>query len=353
MRTLNLKYLFLSALLLLVSGCIDPLELNIGSDAKRLVVDGLITNEPGPYTVKLSMSEPYATYTGGRSVAVQEAAVVISDEQGTREELTETSPGIYQTSINGIRGEVGHTYTVTIRTKEGRTYTSAPEMLLPVAELDSLYAEVKPQQVLNSENIEETVYVVNVYADAQDPVQAKNFYRWQWEGTYRVSTQPWDYSEKVRGVRVPMPKDCCAICWITNHTNNVNVQDDRLINGGGIKHHLVTQLPVTAQTFGTKYYLEVKQLSVSEAAFDFWSTLGEQISTVGSIQDPPPATIIGNISSIDNPEEKVLGFFGASAVSRKTIFVRREELGVNPGELILPDDCRVLAGSTTEQPSFW
>jgi len=46
-------------------------------------------------------------------------------------------------------------------------------------------------------------------------------------------------------------------------------------------------------------------------------------------------------------------YFGASAVTKKSLFVRREKLGVNLGELVFPDDCRVLSNSTTEKPTYW
>ncbi|AKD02211.1 hypothetical protein PKOR_02520 [Pontibacter korlensis] len=341
------------AVLLLISSCIDPLDLNIGASAEQLVVDGVITNEPGPYTVLLSRSKPYDSFADSWSAAEPGATVVISDNQGNQETFTETAPGVYQTSAGGMQGQVGHTYTLSIQTRDGKQYTSSPETLLPVPQIDSLYFAVRPQQVLNEEDVEETIYMVDVLADAQDPAQEKNYYLWQWQGTFRVSTQPWDYSEKVRGIRVPMPKDCCEVCWVTNSTNRVNVQDDRLINGGKINRHVVTQIPVTEQAFGTKYHIEVRQTSISEAAYDYWRILKAQIENGGSIQDPPPATIVGNITNVNNPDERVLGFFGASAVVKGSLFINREDLGVRVGMYIFPDDCRVLTNSTTEQPDFW
>ena len=351
-----MKKSFLLQLLLLAwvfNSCIDPLELDTASDASRLVVDGRITNEPGPYSVRLSTSEPYATYTDSWDAVVTGATVVVADDKGNQETLTETKPGLYQTSPDGIQGQIGNAYTLSIITKDGNAYVSVPELLLPVPEIDTIYTALHEQQIINPEGIVETNYNVEVYVDAREPGDSKNYYRWQSEGVYRVSTQPWDYSEKVRGIRVPMPKDCCEVCWVTSVAGSVNVSDDRVMNGRSIRRRLVAQIPVNAQTFESKYYLEVKQSSLSEAAFDFWSTLKAQTSNVVSIQDPPPAMVVGNISNKNDPGEKVLGFFGASAVSSKSIFIRREDLSVNPGPLILPDDCRVLPFSTTERPAFW
>ncbi|MBB6612243.1 DUF4249 domain-containing protein [Pontibacter sp. Tf4] len=340
-------------LLLLLYSCVDPLDLKIGDEARQLVVDGMITDEPGPYTVRLSRSKPYASYHDRKNAAETGAQVTIADDKGNQETLQEIAPGVYQTNPDGIRGQVGNTYTLSIVTKNSERYTSAPETIVPVPTIDDLYFEVRSQQVLNEEDVEQTVYVANVLLDTKDPAGQKNYYMWKWQGTFKVSTQPWDYSEKVRGVRVPMPKDCCEICWVTAPTDRVNVKDDRLLNGGNLTHYLVTQIPVIPQTFGFKYHIEVKQLSVSEAAFDYWSLLKAQIETGGSIQDPPPAIIIGNITSETNPGQRALGFFGASAVATRTMFIQREELGIPVSPYVMPDDCRVLSKSTTVQPDFW
>ncbi|WP_299825068.1 DUF4249 domain-containing protein [uncultured Pontibacter sp.] len=347
------KAIILSIVLLFTNSCIDPLDLEIENQAEQLVVDGMITNEPGPYTVRLSRSKPYNTYTDSWNAVEARATVVIVDDRGNQETLTETEPGVYQTSQAGIQGEVGHTYTLSIRTRNGQEYTSAPETLQPVPPMDSLYFEVRAQQILNEVEVEETMYVVDVLVDVPDPLQERNYYKWQWQGTFQVNTQPWNYAEKVRGVWVPMPKDCCEVCWVTSPGNRVNVQNDRLINGRILSRHVVTSIPVTEQAFGTKYHLEVKQMSVSEAAYDYWRLLKAQIEIGESIQDPPPATIIGNITSTNDPDVKALGFFGAAAVTSKVVVIGREDLGVRVGEYVFPDDCRVISRSTTERPAFW
>lgn len=349
----NPSFIFIALILLLFNRCIDPLELETDSDAQRLVVDGMITDEPGPYSVRLSRSKQYDAYHDSWSVVEAGARVIISDNTGNQETLTETAQGLYQTSPDGIRGQVGNIYTLQITTKGGQQYTSAPETMRPVSPIDSLYFEVRPYFELNEENVQVTRYAVHVLLDAEDPASEKNYYMWRWKGTFRVSTQPWDYTEKVGGVRIPMPKDCCETCWVTANTNSINVLDDRLNNGTNLKRHLVTRIPVTEQAFGFKYHLDVKQYSLSEAAFNYWRILKSQIERGGSIQDPPPANVIGNMSSISNPNERVLGFFGASAATSKAFFVNRDELGVPVGLYVMPDDCRVLSNSTTEQPVFW
>ena len=350
---MKIRFSLILALIASLSSCIDPLELKMQTGLPQLVVDGMITTEPGPYAVKLSRSEPYTAYSGGRSAAETGATVILSDDQGKRETLVETTPGVYKTRAGGLQGQIGHTYSLTIKTRGGKEYASQPELLASVPEIDTLYWEVRAEKILNTSGNEQVVYFLAVYVDSRDPAAARNYYMWQWEGIYRVNAQPWDHKIKVRGEWVPAPKDCCQTCWITDFTNSINVQDDRLINGNSHKRYLVTRVPINERTFESKYHLEVKQLSVSEAAYDYWSMVKTQVFNVGNIQDPPPAIIVGNIINVQDPKDKPLGFFGASAVVKKSIFVKREELGFNPGEMVFPDDCRVLTNSTTDKPTHW
>ena len=74
---------------LLVPSCIDPIDFSKGDDSKRLVVDGLITNEPGPYVVYLASTSSYNAFTTINE-SVEGAIVILSDDQGDSETLTES-----------------------------------------------------------------------------------------------------------------------------------------------------------------------------------------------------------------------------------------------------------------------
>lgn len=85
-------------LLFLVSdGCVDELDVPVVIDQNRLVVDGSITDQPGPHTVKLYLSSSlnqdldYPVYVSGASVQIR-------DDLGNTVSLTEIRDGVYQTA---------------------------------------------------------------------------------------------------------------------------------------------------------------------------------------------------------------------------------------------------------------
>lgn len=341
---------------LFVPSCIDPIDFSKGDDSKSLVVDGLITNEPGPYVVYLARTSEYGSYYVDTE-EVEGAIVIISDDMGNSEILTETyNPGIYKTDPDGIRGIPGSYYKIEIETPDGKHYESKPELLSAVPGIDTVYYERQQHQETDDNNIVKTFEGFQIYIDTSDPESVNNYYMWSWTGIHEVHTQPWDYYDLQK--RKPAPKDCCAICWITERPKNIDIFDDKFSDGNQINKRPVTFVRIKdsdgARHFRGKYYVEVKQLSLTKEAYNYWSSIEEQISSSGSIFEPPPVAITGNIENVKNHKDPVFGYFGASAISTKNVFIPADEAPYLPGDTIVwPDDCRVIGNSTAIKPSFW
>lgn len=73
--------------------CITPFQPDPVRVDPMLIVDGQITDQPGPYTIRLTRTSNYSI----RSVNLLEpgATVVIADNLGNQETLKEQSPGAY------------------------------------------------------------------------------------------------------------------------------------------------------------------------------------------------------------------------------------------------------------------
>jgi hypothetical protein len=146
------------------SSCTKVIDLKLNSQNPQIVVEGNITNEAGPYTVKLTktidFSQPNVFPT------VNDAIVKISDGTIT-ETLIETSPGIYQTSM--LVGTPGKTYSLNIQA-DGKTITSQATMPA-IVPLDSIVF-IEDQFVVGGNEPE--FLVVPRYLD---PITPGNNYR--------------------------------------------------------------------------------------------------------------------------------------------------------------------------------
>jgi hypothetical protein len=75
-----------------------------------------------------------------------------------------------------------------------------------------------------------------------------------------------------------------------------------------------------------KYSINVRQYAISEEAFHYWQILQKSTQQTGSIFDPQPAQISGNVTCINHPEKIVIGFISAGTYTEKRIFINNAEL---------------------------
>ena len=129
------------ALACLNKGCIDKYwpddELRLD---KMIVVDGMITNNPGPYNVYMSLS---SSVNEPEFIPLSNYALIISDDQGNQEVLSYKGNGLFQTSPEGIQGVIGRSYKLIIHSYDGDIYESEYELLRKPTEIDSVYAEIE------------------------------------------------------------------------------------------------------------------------------------------------------------------------------------------------------------------
>ncbi|QHT67680.1 DUF4249 domain-containing protein [Rhodocytophaga rosea] len=311
--------IFLILSLLLFTTCVEPVNVNLGEPVKRLVVDGMITTKPGPYTIKLTTTAKYSVSSEGTNFLLKGATVRISDDTGYNEQLTEVSSGIYRTNANGIQGQVGRTYTLHIET-EGKQYQSVPELLRATTGVENVSVEFKYE----APGVKEGFYV---YVDTKDPVETEDFYRWNWVHYARETIC---FNDIVPPGTQPTVLDCCGNCWNIYGCNGcVNIASDVYANGTTISRQLLAIAPYTSRS---KYFLYYEQFSLSKDAYKFWKGLDQQINNVGGIFDAPPAIIRGNMFNVADEDEIVLGFFGASDVKPGFVNIDRSGIPKPPNE---------------------
>jgi hypothetical protein len=335
-------------LILIMQSCIDPVNLENDKEVKVLVVEGGITSEYGPHNITLSNSAKYGDIFSGLIKPELGADILIRDNLGNVVELTEAANGLYQTPVD-FKGEIGSEYILIIQRSNGKEYMSLPEHLHEVVKIDSIYFEFEeiPTEG-NGKN--DFISGVNVFIKAQDPAEDKNYYKWGGTGLYKIVTQPELFHPP--GSRIPLPKECCDVCYTTENIIMLSISNDRLYDGNSFNKRIMF-LEDNGVRFIEKYILKVRQQSLSKNAFDFYALLKNQMSIDGDIFDPPPAKIRGNIIGITNSNEDVVGYFTASDVFSDTLVIKGVDLPYVNNPPVIADDCRVLSNSTTNIPDIW
>lgn len=105
------------------TGCEKVIDLNYKNNQSRVIIQGNVTNEAGPYYVKITKS--LNLKDTGAYPAIDDAIVTISDDAGNNETLTPAGNGTYRT--NRLAGVEGRTYTLTVQA-EDQTYIAKSTM---------------------------------------------------------------------------------------------------------------------------------------------------------------------------------------------------------------------------------
>ena len=302
----------------MVSGCVDEYWPDLGVKYDRaLVIDGLITDEPGPYTIKLSLSssvnEPELIALGGCSVSIM-------DNHGNEEFLTEEEVGVYRTAINGIQGKPGRKYKVLIITEEGKQYASAFEQLNVSTQIESVYPKIEYQE--NPEglyHIEGLRFYLDTYLAEQDT----NYYLWRLESTFKFNANHFVRYIFDGTIEFFTPIDSLYTCYRTASVKQIYAYSTVDLNEPKINAFPLNYVTTLSKELSLRYSLHVKQMSITASAYTFWKSLEELNSESGSLYTKQPYQVRGNVINVEDENEPVLGYFIVAGISEKRIYVDR------------------------------
>jgi hypothetical protein len=284
----------------------------------------------------------------------------------------EDEPGTYLTT-GVLQGKVGNGYRIKILTSTGKQYESSMEFMEPAGAINNLYYQFEENLIpLEGSEKFDSRDGFKLFADAQSSDESNGLLRWRWTGVFSGYSQPEMNTKFVGRAELPDPLPCsgfivgsrgltqvaectCCICWGYEYSRSAKVSDNINVKSNTFIHIPIGQVLITNQRFHERYYVELEQLSVSESLYNFWKLTSDQQNGTGNLFQPNSVRISGNIKSISNPEEEVLGVFSVSAVVKKSFFIERSAIPfeVKPMQPA-PSDCRkALPNGSTSKPEFW
>ena len=276
--------------------CEDVIQLDVPKTDPYLVVDGSITNIAGEQVIRLTKSQDLLSLAS--TEGVKNAIVKVTDDLGKVYEFKDLkNTGKYvwiPTNKTEIMGVVGRTYTLDINA-EGENY-KAISKLNRVPKIDS---------------------IVYKFDDAN--------IRQQGDGKPDKGYDANFYAVDIKGVG-----DCYRIKIYKNDTlknaaDNIVIAYDGIGNKSPIGDGLAFIRPLrrlaNTELFRENDKIKVELLSITEAHFDFWLQLRQELNNAGLFARPA-ARIPSNIVNINaNSAKQASGWFGTSAISSMEVKV--------------------------------
>jgi hypothetical protein len=260
------------SIILFLCGCQQTVSVDLNTANPRVVVEGNIKDQPGPYSVFLSMTGSYFDTTLVDS-PISHAQVAITDDLGNRDTLKEVISGAYQSSR--LIGVAGRTYTLSVKV-DGKEYMATSSMPSKVF-IDSLYA--LPRHSLGGES------GYDIYVIFKDPPELGNYYRINARSSAVIPT------DSIDGRRYRL---------FTDKLTNGNEMKERIRAGRNVK---------SGDT------ITIELCSIDKASYDYFHTLSDILSSDRSPTSLSPANPNSNING------DALGYFAAFTVDTKKIII--------------------------------
>jgi len=294
--------------LILPGSCIESFDPDIEKYENILVVDGLITDKREEYTIRLSRT---LRFDESRSIMESGALVEVVDDLGHLYTFTESSDGIYTSDSSSFVGVPGRSYMLMIQTTDGINYHSTSDLLKAAPSIDSVFYRYKEETLADNEKLQG----IEIRLNSNDPQNETRYYRWEWIET-------WEYS-------VPYTKlgyESREFCWASALSNQIVIASTMQLSKDVVNDKLIYFVDNRSNRLLKTYSTLIRQYALTQTTHSFWKEIELLNEHTGSLFDPPPASVTGNVSNDNDPNEPVLGFFQVSGVSEERFFFKHEEL---------------------------
>jgi hypothetical protein len=306
-----------------LTACVEPFDAETLTFESALVINATISNEMKQQEIRLSRT--FAFEEDGPE-AERNADVRVVDDLGIEYSFTEGSPGVYS-SESAFSAVADRSYQLMITSSDGRSYTSDPTRLTPIAVLDEVFAE----RITNKDGVEGMAIRVN----GSSPSGNARNYRYVFEETYKVIAPKWnprdlapDPDERC-GVLVVLRENEEQTCYATQPSNSIILTDTNDFEEDRVNDFMVRFINRDNYIITHRYSILVHQLVQSPEAYSYFETLNDFSDSESLFSETQPGFLQGNVYSSDNPDEKVLGYFDVASVSQKRIFFNYEDFFPN------------------------
>ena len=313
MRTVFYKKTFIWALLALAGGCVDPYRPpEIASPNSYLVVNGFFDSAPGATTtISLSRSQ---NLTDTKAPTVETRAVVTIESQSKAVyTLREGTVGNY--TLTGVTPLVGETYRLHVKTTKGVDYYSD-------------YVPVNVTPPVDSVSWFEENNGVQINVNAHDPKNNTRYYRWEYDETWEFTSAYYSLLE-IKNNDIVNRTEQINRCWTGASSKNILTTSTSRLSQDVVSQFPLTYIEGSSVKLGIRYSILVRQMALTQAAYEYYDQLAKITQNIGSIFDPQPSQLTGNIRAANNSSELALGFFRVGSVTTKRLFVRNSDLHFN------------------------
>jgi hypothetical protein len=115
-------------------------------------------------------------------------------------------------------------------------------------------------------------------------------------------------------------------CWKYDTVKNIILGSSAKLDEDIIYAQPVHFIPRMDERLGIRYSVQVKQYALDKNGYQFYEQMKKNTESLGTIFDPQPSALRGNIHCVSNPEEIVIGYVNVTSVEQARIFISEVQL---------------------------
>jgi hypothetical protein len=325
-----MKQLLCCLLVLLVTGCKERYDSPVHSPVTGyLVVDGVINSGPGTASLTLSRTTKFSNtnivYENNAAVSLQgtDSSVYFLDAKGQ---------GVYSKDNLALNNTIKYRLRITVAA--GERYVSDFVQVLNNPPIDSISWKVENKGV-------------QLYINTHDPQNNTRYYQWNYDETWQVNSSFLSYLKykitpnSIKGDQYSVVyKDSVNFsfdpniinCWQFNTPTNIFLGSTAKLSKD-IVYLPLTYIPPASSKLGVLYSVHLKQYSWTADGYEFLDKMRKNTEATGTVFDAQPSELKGNIRSVTDASEPVIGYFNICRVQEKRIFIKNADVpawGYNP-----------------------
>ena len=289
-------------------GCIKSYTPNVHSPVTGyLVVEGNINTAPTTTTITLSRTEPL-TDTASQ-LFENGATIAVEGSDGSIYNGAQAGSGQY--SFGAIPLDSTKTYRLDITTADGTRFMSEFVKVIPTPPIDSIYPSYDGSGA-------------HILVDAHNPQNNTRCYMWNWSETWEFHAAEYSYYEyNGSAVVIRPPADEVYTCWRNDVSTSVLIYSSAKLSEDVVSRFQLTLIPEGDQRLSVEYSILVNQWGLSDSAYDYFQLMQTNTENLGSIFDPLPSSLKGNIYCVSDPSQPVVGYVNASSIQTLRVFIQR------------------------------
>ncbi|MBS1609606.1 MAG: DUF4249 domain-containing protein [Bacteroidetes bacterium] len=301
------------------------------SNLNYLTVDGFLNNSSDSAFIRLSRTRNLdsSLLNSGENGA----ELTIEDSSGNAiyyfRQLNNN--GMY--TLPGMNLNVNNKYKLRIKTVSGGEYLTDEIPVLRTPPIDSISWKKSDKGV-------------TIYTNTHDPLNNTKYYRWNYTETWQyhstyISRLKYDSTSLPYKVSGRPDSEFLYTCWIEQNSKDLLLATSTKLSQDVISENPIRFISNNSIELSVKYSIAARQYALTKAAYEYLQNLKKNTEQTGSIFDAQPSELKGNIHSVSNPNEPVLGYITISSVDSARIYISNSEVapwvwGLNCAQILVP-----------------